>query len=189
MKVIHQKIEAYPDRIRLPVDYLKISDPYYEKGVWCRYEKDNIQMDSIQVLVKHETIYDEQVDQTFDYGELVVSLSNKYCQGKPTEEKDYQIGVDTARYVFETEHNLSDIYTAADGVFGGVNECYYGDNLGKIDIYLAIPDECAMSEKEFISSVLRTMSIYHLHLRVIRDEDVDIDISDEEPSEQLQMSP
>lgn len=70
-----------------------------------------------------------------------------------------------------------------------MNECHYGDKLGKIDIYLAIPDEYTMSETEFISSVLRTMSIYHLHLHVVRDEDVDIDISNEEPSEQIQMSP
>ncbi len=189
MKVVHQKVEAYPNRVRLPVDYLKISDPDYGKDVWCRYEKDNIQMDSIQVMVKHETIYDEEINATFDYGELVVTLSNKYYQGSPTSEKDHEIGVDTARYEFETEHGLSQIYTASDGIFGSVHECYYGDKLGKIDIYLAIPDESAMIEDEFISSVLKAMSIYYLHLSVVRDEDVNIDISREEMSEDMKMSP
>ena len=189
MKIIHQKVEAYPSRIRLPVDYLKISDPNYEEGVWCRYEKDNIQMDSIQVMVKHETMYDEQEDYSYDYGELIVSLSNRYWKGEPTAEKEYEIGVDTARYEIETEHNRSEIYTASDGIFGAVNECYYGDKLGKINIYLAMPDEYEMDETEFILNVLRTMNIHHLHLCVVRDEDVDINMDNEELFEDMQMSP
>ena len=136
MKIIHQKVEAYPSRIRLPVDYLKISDPNYEEGVWCRYEKDNIQMDSIQVMVKHETMYDEQEDYSYDYGELIVSLSNRYWKGEPTAEKEYE-----------------------------------------------------MDETEFILNVLRTMNIHHLHLCVVRDEDVDINMDNEELFEDMQMSP
>lgn len=188
MKITHRKVEVHPYKIKAPIDYLKISDPYYGKDVYCRYEKESLQMDSVKFLLNRESIFDEEYEFDYDFSELIISLSNSNCHGECSNKVNYEIGVDTARYLFQTEYDYAEIYTAADGFYGTVCEYYYGDKLGMIDIHLTVPSEHAITEQEFISSIAGAMNIKGLRFKTIMDEDVNIEISDKEPIKEMKMT-
>ncbi|MCR0205020.1 hypothetical protein MKC66_09860 [[Clostridium] innocuum] len=103
MKITHQNVKVSPNKMKLPVDYLKISDPWYDRNVTCRYERDHLQMNEIRVMLKHEHIDVPEDGYDYDYGELNITLANPNIHGKADEYKNYEIGVDTAKYVIETE--------------------------------------------------------------------------------------
>ncbi|PWJ19779.1 hypothetical protein [[Clostridium] innocuum] len=177
MKITHQNVKAYPNKVKMPVDFLKISDPWYDSNVTCRYERDHLQMDDMQIVLKHDHIVDGDIE--YELSELDILLANsKVCYGA-IEKKVYEIGVDTAKYEFATEHGNVLINTGADGVWGNVEETYRDGKLEFVKIDLVVPDPDAMSEKRFIETIMSTMNLHDIHFKEYLDEDVDIDLSNE----------
>lgn len=188
VKITHQNLKVCKEKINVPINYLKISDPEYDNDVPFRYEKDNLQMCDIHIALKHEHIDVSERGFCDDYGELIIILSDGDNCGVTMEKRDYDIGVDSAKYVFETEHGSSQIHTAADGVWGHIEETYIDGVLGMIKINMPIPDEDAITEEEFIESITGTMKLHDIHFEEVIDRKVDFDLSDVQEMEMNTMN-
>lgn len=188
MKTIHRNVKTNKSKINQTLNQLVISDPLYEKDVKCRYENNNIQMNNVDIFIQNETILHHEGDEPFNYGELIIHLSNVHKNGDCTEKKNYEIGVDTARYIFETEQGSVEIVTGADGDWGEVCEEYYEGKLGALYIYLTIPEEYIMPEDEFISDVLSAMNIKEPEMVVMIDENMDIEMESEVQDKEMKMT-
>ncbi len=167
----HQKVYGIENTENVKVNSLLISDPWYDTDVSCRYEKSNLNMNVFTIgLIERDYIHLKDNYQFHD-SLLIINLENKNSLMKELSQKTYQIGVDTAEYQFKCNERTINIKTMADGYFGMVTEHYYGDSaiLGSIEIELSVPDEIAMSQEEFIDSILSTMGINHYEMKVIED--------------------
>lgn len=195
MRITHRKMEQCRDIIELkvPVTTLAISDPLYEKDVWCRYENNDFTaMEKMTVFLNTEHV--DVPEYSFEYNceEYVIRMLNQYAQSdKPDEVKLFEIGVDSARYVIETNHDYEEISTLADGVWGCVAEYFFDNKLGGIEVHLAVPND-AMSKEEFLESIKAVFGIkQNIEFKIISDEDVDIEICDNqqemETSDSIEM--
>lgn len=174
MKITHKRIRACPHMIYQDINHLTISDPSYEKGLWCRYEGHDLQMKQMQIFMREEHILDGEFE--FDTKEMVIKLSNDQDRKKISDQKEYEIGVDTAKFVMATEHGASCIDTMSDGYFGAVYENYYDGKLGNIVVNLVLPDEAIMSEDAFITAISEVFQILKIDMITLKDEDVEINL-------------
>lgn len=127
------------------LNHIVISDPTYEKDVWCRYEIDNLKEKNWNVDLDIYEVEDKIDDYTINGIEFCMVLQKlkglckveddkiKYLSGLET--KDYEIGMDTACVALgindkakriinsqaEWQPSCS-IRTGTDGMFGSVTE-------------------------------------------------------------------
>lgn len=184
MRITHKKMEQCRKIIemKVPITKLAISDPLYEKDVWCRYENNDFPaMEKMTVFLNTEHVDVPEYDFDYNCEEYVIRMLNQYAQSdRPDEVKLFEIGVDSARYVIEKNHSYEEISTMADGVWGCVAEYFFDGKLGGIEVHLAVPDD-AMSKEEFLESVKEVFGIReNTEFMVISDEDVDIVICEDE---------
>lgn len=127
------------------LNHIVISDPTYEKGVWCRYEIDNLKEKNWHVDLDVYEVEDKYDDYTINGIEFNMVLQKvkgicrveddkiKYLSGLDT--KDYEIGMDTACVALGINNNAKEIInsqaewqpscsirTGTDGMFGSVTE-------------------------------------------------------------------
>lgn len=128
------------------LNHIVLSDPSYEKGIWCRYEKDNLNekdwLVNIDIYTVETDIGDYKVKGTEFF--LLLQKDKDDCELddegtlnylKSIELKDFTIGVDTAcvalginDYAKEIINSKDEwqpscaIRTGADGTFGEVSE-------------------------------------------------------------------
>lgn len=184
MRITHRKLEQCKELIemKIPITKLTISDPSYDRDVWCRYENNQFTaMEMMAVFLNTEHVEVPECGFDYDNEEYIIRIANHYAlTGKPDKQKDYEIGVDTARYVIHTNHGYTEISTLADGSWGNVTEQYYNGELGEIEIRLLTPDD-AMSKEEFLESIKAVFGIEQdIEFKIINDEDVDIEIRNDE---------
>lgn len=127
------------------LNHIVISDPTYEKGVWCRYEIDNLKEKNWHVDLDIYEVEDKYDDYTINGIEFNMVLQKvkgicrveddkiKYLSGLDT--NDYEIGMDTACVALGINNNAKEIInsqaewqpscsirTGTDGIFGSVTE-------------------------------------------------------------------
>lgn len=183
MRITHRRLERSENIIEMktPITKLKISDPWYKKNVWCRYENDHFpSMRMMIIFLNTECIDVPEHGFDFKSEEYIIRLVNHYAiSGDPNEEKEFEIGVDTAKYEIETNCGYDQILTLSDGGWGQVTERYFKGKLGEIEIRLTVPDD-AMTKEEFLDSIKRVFGIVQdIEFKVITDEDINIEICDD----------
>lgn len=184
MRITHRKLERCKDIIemKVPITELTISDPLYGKDVWCRYENSQFPaMEKMAIFLNTEHVDASECSFAYDNEEYIIRMVNHYAlKDEPDEQKEYEIGVDTARYDIQTNHGYAEISTLADGSWGNVTEQYFNGKLGWIEIRLLTPDD-AMSKEEFLKSIKAVFGIEQdIEFKIISDEDVDIEIRNDE---------
>lgn len=187
MKITHKRVRAHPHPISQNINHLTISDPSYEKGIWCRYEGHDLQMKRMKVFLRDEHVVDGELE--FDAKEMIIKLYNDHDRKSISDHKEYEVGVDTAKFIIETEHGISCINTMSDGYFGAVYENYYDDKLGNIVVNLLLPDENVMSEEEFIVNISEAFHLPKLNILTLKDEDVNINLDLTEAQSGMSMDP
>lgn len=187
MKITHKRVRAHPHPISQDINHLTISDPSYEKGIWCRYEGHDLQMKKMKIFLRDEHVVDDEFE--FDAKEMIIKLYNDQDRNNISDHKEYEIGVDTAKFMIETEHGTSCINTMSDGYFGVVYENYYDGKLGNIVVNLLLPDEKVMKEEEFITTISEAFRLPRLNIITLHDEDVNIDLSQTETQSGMSMDP
>lgn len=128
------------------INHIVISDPDYDKNVWCRYEKENLKEKNWSVYLDVYSV-EEQIGDLFEKGTEFIMLLQKYKKDcKITDEgnlrslsnietKEYKIGMDSAcvalgindkaDYIINSKNEWQPdcaINTGTDGVFGNVVE-------------------------------------------------------------------
>lgn len=187
MKLLHRHLLTNKYKINQPIHQLMISDPLYDKDVWCRYENNEVNMNRMELFVRKDTLLHDVIEEPYDYRELIIQLSNDNYTTAESEQKIFEIGVDTARYIIQTEHDSIEIVTGADGDWGDVTEEYYQGKLGMVTICLAVPDEWIMSEENFIQDVLSVFNIKDPEMVVMMDKDMNEEVGLESYEEELKM--
>lgn len=134
------------------INHIVISDPTYEKDVWCRYELDNLKEKNWHVDLDVYEVEDKYDDYTINGIEFNMVLQKvkglcrvdddkiKYLNGLDI--KDYEIGMDTACVALGINNNAKQIIdsqtewqpdcairTGTDGMFGSVTEGRKKDEL------------------------------------------------------------
>lgn len=175
------------------LNHIVLSDPSYEKGVWCRYEKDNLNEKDWLVNLDIHTVkeHDDEVEGTEFF--LLLKKYKNDCEldDKGTlnyltniELKNYIIGVDTACVAFGINDYAKEIInsmdewqpfcairTGADGKFGEVIEGVENNELRFLFI-TGYFDEEMCNEKELFEYLKNQFEIIDLIREgIILDED------------------
>ena len=134
------------------LNHIVISDPSYDKDVWCRYEKDNLKEKNWNVDIDIHPTVDKIEDFTIKGTEFFLFLSKdkrlselrengtiRYLSG--LEIKETEIGMDTACVALGINEKADEIIelrddwqpecslnTLTDGIFGTVKEGKLNDN-------------------------------------------------------------
>lgn len=134
------------------LNHIVISDPSYDKDVWCRYEKDNLKEKNWNVDIDIHPTVDKIEDFTIKGTEFFLFLSKdkrlselrengtiRYLSG--LEIKETEIGMDTACVALGINEKADEIIelrddwqpecslnTLTDGLFGTVKEGILNDN-------------------------------------------------------------
>lgn len=128
------------------LEHIVISDPSYKKGVWCRYETDNlneknwnVSLDIYPVEIKEGKYYTKGTEFYLllqkNKGDCKISSDGHLKYLSDIELNDYTIGMDTACIALGINNNAKDIIsskgewqpncairTGTDGTFGNVAE-------------------------------------------------------------------
>lgn len=159
---------------------LVISDPCYDKDVWCRYERHGIDLNVDAIFLDEKRIHDQTDGMEWDDNAMIISLTNDGYDPE-MDNKGYIIGVDTARYEFICNGNPIEICTSADGEYGRVIEVYDEDQiLEAVNIYLYFPDDDVMSGKEFRELILSGLGIDEYSIKVLHFPEPEEKIQNEE---------
>ncbi|MBS5806203.1 MAG: hypothetical protein KIC90_03405 [Firmicutes bacterium] len=135
------------------IKHIVVSDPTYDKNVWCRYENNNIDNKDLVVIVYIDKVKNNIEDYEFETVDFAVLIKTNDDDCSVTKDgylkhlknikiTKYDIGVDTACVaigVNEYAKNIVDskdewqpecaIRTGADGIFGTVIEGKNDDEL------------------------------------------------------------
>lgn len=147
------------------LDGIVISDPWYEKGVWCRYESD-VKGKDWKMEMNTEIVEDEEYEMfssiDFTMKLALPSLAPYISIGKESirypqslQMKEYDIGMDTACSCCGSQKNYEmlgesmAIRTGTDGLLGTVYEFRSGKTnevcavvfMGSIDAEMINPNE------------------------------------------------
>lgn len=174
MKITHRKVEANKHGIQLkqPITKLMVSDPLYNKDVWCRYENNNLDLKYLYTFKMTEHIVSEEDGFEYDSSNLICVLRNDHYEDRePDEIKTFEIGVDTARYNIMSNFNVTEIETMSDGTWGNVQELWFNGEIGQVQVDLGVPDD-AMSEAEFIESIYHVLNAKTPEFEVVQDEEI-----------------
>lgn len=167
------------------LDNIVISDPCYEKNVWCRYERENIKEKNWVVTIELEEEEEEIDGDEFKYINLNILLSkNEFISNlDDIEISKTSIGMDTACIAFGINENADKIInsrieyelqsncslpTASDGMFGEVTEFKKNDELKCIYIEGTF-DGDILTPKEILDYVIKQFEIVDL-----KKDDVDL---------------
>ena len=134
------------------LNHIVISDPSYDKDVWCRYEKDNLKEKNWNVDIDIHPTVDKIEDFTIKGTEFFLFLSKDKRLGELRENgtirylsgleiKETEIGMDTACVALGINEKADEIIelrddwqpecslnTLTDGIFGTVKEGKLNDN-------------------------------------------------------------
>lgn len=177
LRITHQKINAM-EEVEIPtIQRILLSDPWYEKDVWCRYEQEKLSLNMMKVELVEEAV--ENGNYPFTSKELYLHLYQKnFDEDAVSSHEEYKLGVDTAKYKFEVNDDNVMIYTGGDGYWGDVIKREDSNQNVCIDIILIVPDEY-YSLEVFMNSMPAHICKNFKEMKLIQDCDVDIALDDQ----------
>ena len=133
------------------LNHIVVSDPTYQKGVWCRYEIDNLKEQNwiVNLDISHKTEKIEDFNINYIEFYMLIKKDNNICTlnneelsyPKNINITEYEIGMDTAcvalgindkaKEIIESQKEWQpncSIRTGTDGIFGEVYEGKDKDN-------------------------------------------------------------
>lgn len=167
------------------INHVVISDPYYKNGVWCRYEKDNldeknwfVDLDIFSVETKEGKYYTKGMEfyLLLKKNEDICSLDDEGTLSYVSDIKltDYNIGMDTACVALGINDKAKEIIksrgewqpscalkTGGDGIFGEVGEGKKDESLQFI-LITGYFDEDFISENELFDYLKEQFKITEL---------------------------
>ena len=168
------------------IDRIVVSDPSYGEGVWCRYERNDINGHNWKVQGFVNEVHDDYEGIPINYVEFVVALSipdvhygfmnlhpdGSFAHAADVKVKDYTIGMDTACVGFGVNKVADEIKasrdewqpgcclrTLTDGEFGSVREGVYDDEVKFIVLNGFLDEDTGYSVKDVFDYLVSSLEI------------------------------